>query len=100
MPRTLEQLAPGQSGVIASVGNEKGAVKRRIVDMGLTPGTEITVWRVAPFGDPLEVHLRGYALSLRKADAAQILMCEPGESPVQTPHHHEKMGMVQNIPDE
>ena len=100
MARTLEDIHPGQSGIIARVGNEKGAVKRRLVDMGLTPGTEVRVKKVAPFGDPLEVNLRGYELSLRKADAAQIEMLPEGEHPVQQPHHHEKKGMVQHIPDE
>ena len=100
MIHTLEDIQPGSSGVIAKVGNEKGAVKRRLVDMGLTPGTTVTVKKVAPFGDPLEVSLRGYSLSLRKADAAQIEMCPPGEIPVQKPHRHEKQGMVQHIPDE
>ena len=71
---TLEQLAVGQSCVIRQVGNQRGAVKRRLVDMGLTPGTEIKLIKVAPFGDPLEVQLRGYELSLRKEDAAQIIV--------------------------
>ena len=70
--KTLEDVAPGQRGIILQVGNENGPVKRRLVDMGLTPGTEVTVRKVAPFGDPLELNLRGYELSLRKADAAQI----------------------------
>lgn len=100
MMHTLEDIQPGHSGVIAKVGNDRGAVKRRLVDMGLTPGTEIRVKKVAPFGDPLEVELRGYALSLRKSDAAQIEMCPPGEIPVQRPHRHSKQGMVQHIPDE
>lgn len=69
---TLESLEPGQSGIILTVGNEQGAVKRRLIDMGLTPGTTVTVKKLAPFGDPLEITLRGYDLSLRKADAAQI----------------------------
>jgi len=69
---TLESLIPGQSGVILAVGNERGAVKRRLIDMGLTPGTAVTVKKTAPFGDPIEIRLRGYELSLRKADAAQI----------------------------
>ena len=75
--KTLFDLAPGQSGTILSVGNQSGAVKRRLVDMGLTPGTVVKVTKVAPLGDPLEVSLRGYMLSLRKADAAQIMMGEP-----------------------
>ena len=74
---TLNDLKPGQSGTILSVGNQSGAVKRRLVDMGLTPGTQVTVTKVAPLGDPLEVSLRGYELSLRKADAAQITMGQP-----------------------
>ena len=73
---TLYDLAPGQSGVIRAVGNQSGAVKRRLIDMGLTPGTRVTVNKIAPLGDPLEVSLRGYVLSLRRADAAQIAMVE------------------------
>lgn len=69
---TLDSLRPGQSVIIKSVGNRSGAIKRRLIDMGLTPGTEILIRKIAPFGDPLEVTLRGYQLSLRKADAAQI----------------------------
>ena len=76
-PRTLQELAPGQSGMILSVGNQSGAVKRRLVDMGLTPGTTVKVTKVAPLGDPLEVSLRGYELSLRKDDAAQIRIGAP-----------------------
>ena len=71
--KTLNDLAPGQSGTILSVGNQSGAVKRRLVDMGLTPGTQVKVNKIAPLGDPLEVSLRGYELSLRRADAAQML---------------------------
>ena len=70
--RTLDQLTPGESAVISSVGSERGAVKRRLVDMGLTPGVSVTLRKVAPFGDPLELTLRGYELSLRKADAGMI----------------------------
>ena len=51
-----------------------GAVKRRIMDMGITKGTEIFVRKVAPLGDPIEVKVRGYELSLRKADAEMILI--------------------------
>jgi len=75
--KTLNDLSPGQSGTILSVGNQSGAVKRRLVDMGLTPGTQVKVTKIAPLGDPLEVSLRGYELSLRKADAAQIVMGQP-----------------------
>ncbi len=75
--RTLGELAPGQSGTILSIGNKSGTVKRRLVDMGLTPGTEVRVTKIAPLGDPIEVTLRGYELSLRKEDAAQIVMGQP-----------------------
>ncbi len=75
--KTLEDLAPGQSGTILSIGNKSGTVKRRLVDMGLTPGTEVRVTKIAPLGDPIEVSLRGYELSLRKGDAAQIIMGQP-----------------------
>ena len=67
--------------MILSVGNQSGAVKRRLVDMGLTPGTVVKVTKIAPLGDPMEVSLRGYSLSLRKDDAAQILMGEPVRVP-------------------
>ena len=68
---TLEDLKPGQEGVVASVG-EKGPVRRRIMDMGITPGVQVKVIKVAPLGDPVEVNVRGYELSLRKAEARQI----------------------------
>ncbi|MEG2989607.1 MAG: FeoA family protein, partial [Oscillospiraceae bacterium] len=64
--KTIETLQPGESGIILSVGGDRGPVRRRLVDMGLTPGTRVTVRKVAPFGDPIEVNIRGYELSLRK----------------------------------
>ncbi len=69
---TLDQLPVGGSCVIEQVGNQRGAVKRRLVDMGLTPGTTVELIKMAPFGDPMELRLRGYELSLRREDAAQI----------------------------
>ena len=69
---TLDQLSVGESCEICQVGNQRGAVKRRLVGMGLTPGTVVTLVKIAPFGDPMELRLRGYELSLRKEDAAQI----------------------------
>ena len=68
---TLEDLKPGQEGVVDSLG-EKGPVRRRIMDMGITPGVQVKVIKVAPLGDPVEVNVRGYELSLRKAEARQI----------------------------
>ena len=80
--KTLENMLPGQSGVIQTVGNSSPSVKRRLVDMGLTPGTKITVKKVAPFGDPVEVTIRGYELSIRKSDAAMITISDtpPGKN--------------------
>lgn len=70
---TLEDLKPGQEGKVVSLG-EKGPVRRRLMDMGITPGVEIKVIKVAPLGDPVEVNVRGYELSLRKAEARQIVV--------------------------
>ena len=97
---TLESLAPGEKGIILRVGNEKGPVKRRLVDMGMTPGTEIMVRKIAPFGDPIEVNLRGYELSLRKEDAAQILMATGAEAQACQDTRKRRSGMVQRVPDE
>ena len=71
--KTLKEVAVGETVVVAKVGGE-GAVKRRIMDMGITKGVEISVRKVAPLGDPIEVNVRGYELSLRKADAENILV--------------------------
>ena len=70
--RTLDQLPVGGSCVIEQVGNQRGAVKRRLIDMGLTPGTTVELIKTAPLWDPMEVRLRGYELSLRKEEAARI----------------------------
>lgn len=74
---TLKELQPGQQGKVVSIG-EKGAIRRRIMDMGVTPGADIKVVKIAPLGDPIEVTVRGYELSLRKEEASQILV-ERGE---------------------
>ena len=66
--KTLRQTAVGQTVKVVKLHGE-GAVKRRIMDMGLTKGTEVYIRKVAPLGDPVEVTVRGYELSLRKADA-------------------------------
>ena len=67
----LDSLKPGESGVVLRVGGA-GALRRRLLDMGITPGTTIMVRKVAPLGDPIELSLRGYELSIRKADAKNI----------------------------
>ncbi len=69
--KTLKQTKIGAKAKVIKVHGE-GAVKRRIMDMGLTRGTEVYVRKVAPLGDPIEITLRGYELSLRKADADMI----------------------------
>jgi len=69
----LSTLKKGQLGIIVHVGG-KGAVKRRMMDMGVVPGSEISVVRVAPFGDPIEFNIKGYSLSLRKSEAEQIIV--------------------------
>ena len=68
---TLKQVKIGQTVRIVKLHGE-GAVKRRIMDMGLTKGTEVYVRKVAPLGDPVETTVRGYELSIRKADAEMI----------------------------
>jgi len=68
---TLSELKIGSSGIITAVGGD-GALRRRLLDMGLTPKTKVMVRKVAPLGDPIELFLRGYELTLRKEDAKNI----------------------------
>ncbi|MEG0146596.1 MAG: FeoA family protein [Clostridia bacterium] len=68
---TLDQLPIGQEAVVAKVGGE-GALRLRLLDMGIIPRTRVTVEKVAPMGDPVEIKVRGYALTLRIADAQNI----------------------------
>lgn len=70
---TLDKLEPGKSGTILSVGGQ-GALRRRFLDLGLTPGTTIFVRKIAPLGDPIEIFLRGYELTLRREEAKNIEM--------------------------
>jgi len=70
---TLKEAAVGLSVKVLKLEGE-GAVKRRIMDMGITKGTQIKVRKVAPLGDPIEVTVRGYELSVRKADAENIIV--------------------------
>ena len=72
--RTLKEVKIGETVKVRKLHGE-GAVKRRIMDMGITKGAEIYVRKVAPLGDPVEVNVRGYELSLRKDDA-QMVLCE------------------------
>lgn len=68
---TLKECKPGAKVTVIKI-NGKGPVKRRIMDMGLTKGSEILVRKVAPLGDPIEINVRSYELSIRKADAEMI----------------------------
>lgn len=68
----LDTLEIGKDAVVASVASDDQALRQHILDMGLTPGTEVTMMKYAPMGDPLEIRLRGYELTLRKDDAARI----------------------------
>lgn len=87
---TLDELQVGKDAVIQSVGGE-GALRRHFLDMGLIPGTEVTLMKVAPMGDPVELRIRGYELTLRKADAARIEIQDIHDSDyVERQHKHEK----------
>ena len=69
--KTLRDVKIGETAVIEKLHGE-GALKRRIMDMGLTKGVEVTVRKVAPLGDPIQLNVRGYELSIRKADAEMV----------------------------
>lgn len=73
--KTLKQTKIGETVKVVKLHGE-GAVKRRIMDMGLTKGTEVYVRKVAPLGDPIEVTVRGYELSIRRADAEMVEVTE------------------------
>lgn len=68
---TLDEMRLGQSGVITAVGGA-GALRCRLLDMGLIPHTKVTLRKIAPMGDPIQISVRGYELTLRVADAKQI----------------------------
>ena len=72
---TIDDLKIGQSGTISKVGGE-GALRLRFLDMGLIPGTKVLLQKVAPMGDPIQIRLRGYELTIRREDARQIALKE------------------------
>lgn len=72
---TINDLKIGQSGIISAVGGE-GSLRLRFLDMGLIPGTKVTLQKVAPMDDPIQIHLRGYELTIRREDAKQITLRE------------------------
>lgn len=73
LERSLKEMKPGDKGIITRITGE-GIVKRRLMDMGVTRGTEVLVRKMAPLGDPMEINLRGYELTLRKAEAENIIV--------------------------
>ena len=73
MKKTLDQFSIGESGIVKTVVAD-GKIKRRLFDMGVTPGAEIFMRKRAPLGDPIEVTLRGYELTLRKDEAVCVTM--------------------------
>lgn len=75
---TLDELKPGTKGRITAVGGE-GELRLRLLDMGLIPRTEVTLMKVAPMGDPIEIRVRGYELTLRVSDAKNIEVSEVNE---------------------
>jgi len=75
MTMTLDNIKPGQGGVITSIGGQ-GMLRRRLLDMGLTPNTHVHVRKVAPMGDPIELSIRSYVLTIRKEEASKIELKE------------------------
>ncbi len=75
---TIDDLAIGGSGIIAAVGGE-GPLRLRFLDMGLIPGTHVQLQKVAPMGDPIQIRVRGYELTIRREDARQISLQEVAE---------------------
>ncbi len=75
---TIDDLKIGQQGIIATVGGE-GALPLRILDMGLIPGTQVRLQKVAPMGDPIQIQVRGYELTIRREDARRITLREVSE---------------------
>lgn len=72
----LDELEIGKDAIVASVDCDEASLRQHILDMGLTPGVEVTLMKRAPMGDPLEIRLRGYELTLRRADAAHIALTD------------------------
>lgn len=71
MLKTVDKLKPGECGTVVSLACS-GAIRRRIIDMGITPGAKIIMRKTAPMGDPIEINVRGYELSIRKSQAKEI----------------------------
>ena len=74
---TMGDLKIGQSGIISAVGGE-GTLRLRLLDMGLIPGTKVQLQKIAPMGDPIQIQVRGYELTIRRDDARKITLKETG----------------------
>lgn len=74
--KTVNDMKIGETAIVKSLGCS-GALRRRIIDMGITPGAVIIMRKAAPMGDPLEINVRGYELSIRRAEAREILVTPP-----------------------
>ena len=70
--KTLDTLKPGENAVITGINEQNTSLRRRLLDMGLTLNTKVSLVREAPFGDPIELEVRGYSLTIRKSDAQLI----------------------------
>ena len=95
----LDDLEIGKDAIIESVESDDSSLRQHILDMGLTPGTEVTMMKYAPMGDPLEIRLRGYELTLRRADAARIVVADvhdahnsPRKNPIASTSAHPAFG--------
>lgn len=73
MEKKLNEFVPGERGIVKRIEGE-GKIRRRLFDMGVTSGADITLRKLAPLGDPVEVNLRGYELTLRKSEASCVVM--------------------------
>ena len=69
----LDKLKPKEKAIVKEIGG-KGPVRRRLIDMGITPGANVMMRKTAPFGDPMQINIRGYELSIRKTEAEQVLV--------------------------
>ena len=77
---SLNTLHPGDSGIIESVQSPSLSVRQRLLEMGMTKGTKVEIIRYAPMGDPIEISIRGYRLSLRREEAEAVLLQTPTDA--------------------
>ena len=73
--KRVSEMLPKETGIVIKVGSS-GALRRRIIDMGITPGAKICMIKTAPLGDPIQINVRGYELSIRKSEANKIIILQ------------------------